>query len=240
MTEMESVDCALPPMVMHHLSENSADEPAGRSEFYGVAGAASAGDAGFDGYDGASKSHDRQRPLLPSIKESMPFLKSLTDVKTSKEREAGAGLGGELAAKREPVPGLALQPTPPFGCSDHEKGGSSSLPPLCAASATPSLAPSQNVSPSVSPQSPPTRDPTKADLNGFKVIESSPSPECEIPERVGGLAWGERRKKIKFEQTFQSACPRSQRVAHLKLAIVKLIEALPLEEKSRFLSSLQR
>jgi len=54
------------------------------------------------------------------------------------------------------------------------------------------------------------------------------------------MDWGERRKKLKREQMFESTCPRSQRVAHLKLSISKLLHALPHSEKQPFLGDVQR
>lgn len=186
----------------------------------------------------APQDHERKLPVLPSIKESMPFLSSLKENEVTTGKEHDAGTGSDMPARRDAAPIMHLHPTPPFGSNDpRDKDSHHRLPPLVPSSATPST----NSSPSVCPQCPPSCDPAKADLKAHNSNSpSAPSQEGEVPDRVGNLDWGERRKKVKREQTFGVVCPRSQRIAHLKLAIVKLSDSLPYEAKESLLETLKR
>jgi hypothetical protein len=228
----------LPPMVVtHHAPEQSSDEPAGRREqdpgplACGEAGASTRGSSGSP--QSADSSSHKQVPLLPSIKESMPFLSELSDSSIVAAGQDGGPAGAEpmTAPTRERAPCGHGTPSLAGAAAPREI-----IPALLPASATTST----NSSPSVCPQRPPTYDPARVNLKAPRSDQSSSTPEKEGPDRVGGLDWGERRKRARREQIFQSASPRVQRVEHLKLIVSKLMAALPLEERKAFLEGTKR
>ena len=244
--QMATAETALPPMLLHGLNvdHSSVDEPAGQS----LMPAEAAADSGVEedtsdtggAVTGVTEELARgQVPHLPSIKESMPFLSArLSEAGSGKLGEAVAAADSEMTGKRDPAAGVQwMQLSPPFGSKEfREHDGAHRLPPLMPASATTST----SSSPAVCAQCPPNRDPTKVDLKAHGSKEHSASPEGEVPDRVGGMDWAERRKKVKREQVFESLCPRSQRLAHLKLSVTKLLHSLPQSEKQSFLCTVKR
>ena len=231
-----AAETLLPPMVVHQARDESNEEPASRREQdpeppSGSEAGGSSGDSESPQLaDGAPQ---KELPLLPSIKESMPFLCDLSEAGAVAAGQEGPGKGAEpsMDAKRERVSYAhgSLQ-------SGSASGPRELIPALLPASATTST----NSSPSVCPQRPPISDPVRADLKTPRSKEHSSTPECEGTDRVGGLDWSERRKKARREQTFQSTNPRVQRVSHLKLVVSKLLEALPSDDKLPFLESAKR
>ncbi len=244
--QMATAETALPPMLLHgrKVDHSSIDEPAGQRLMPAEASAGSGveddtSDAG-GAVTGATEELARgQVPHLPSIKESMPFLSARhSEAGAGKFGEAVAAADSEMTGKRDPAAGVQwMQLSPPFGSKEfREHDGAHRLPPLMPASATTST----SSSPAVCAQCPPNRDPTKVDLKAHGSKEHSASPEGEVPDRVGGMDWAERRKKVKREQVFESLCPRSQRLAHLKLSVTKLLHSLPQSEKQSFLCTVKR
>jgi hypothetical protein len=234
---MATSDFHLPPM-KHQSACSASEEPAGRCELYGqvsaISGCVTGGDSDADSQDSGNVS-ERVLPMLPSIKESMPFLSSLKDGTCGKAGSGPVMPGGHPIDARDTLTCMhSLDPTPTFTCKDHE--GTGQLPPLLPSSATPSY----NSSPHVCPQSPPLQNPAKTYLKTPVNKRPAAELEGEVLERVGGQDWGGRRKRAKFEQTFQETCPKLQGIARLKLTFTKLKGALPDEVKTTLLGVLAR
>ena len=233
--QMATTETALPPMLLHgrKVDHSSIGKPAGSGVEEDTSDTGGA-------VTGVTQELVRgQVPHLPSIKESMPFLSArLSEAGSGKLGEAVAAADSEMTGKRDPAASLQwMQLSPPLGSKEfREHDGAHRLPPLMPASATTST----SSSPAVCAQCPPNRDPTKVDLKAHGSKEHSASPEGEVPDRVGGMDWAERRKKVKREQVFESLCPRSQRLAHLKLSVTKLLQSLPQSEKQSFLCTVKR
>ena len=234
-----AADVSLPPMVSDSTRPQA---PATRYEEHRAAVTAASSDAesAVSGPSVAGEPSERGVPLLPSIKESMPFLDGTQF--NAKQTESTAFKPG---SKTDPSSCIQrLQPTPPFMCEDarkDQKSPGASLPPLLPTSSTPST----TSSPNVCAQCAPNEDPANVDLRAAAVqkareIAKEIATEAALPERVGGQDWGERRKQAKLKQTFGFTCSRSQRAAQLKLTTSKLVESLPAEAKAAFLAVLQR
>jgi len=229
---MAAVDM-LPKMLMHQCDHTVPhNEPAGRCDLYGQQLDACAKSGGDKVTQGASDVL-QALPHLPSIKESMPFLCALGDASSGKD---GASVKeGEECDSAECLVHMSQHPMPPFGCRDFHASAYGEHPPALT-SAPGSTTPSPNVF----PQRPPSSDPVKAQLNSPRSKEPTTTPEGEAPDRVGGQDWGERRKRAKREETFNVSCPRSQRIAHLKLVVARLMNALPLTERKPFVAGVKR